>query len=176
MAISKKHKEELVAQYIEWIDHSQAFYLSEYIGLSMADIDALRHRIREAGGEFHIIKNTLGKVAFDSSGLQAGEKFLENSTAILFAFQDPPALAKILSDSARNSEFIKIKGGYLNKNLISADQVKALADLPPLAVMRAQLLGTIMAPASRLARVLAEPARQIAAVLKSYAEKEGATA
>jgi len=176
MAISKKRKEELVAQYIEWMNRSQAFYLTEYIGLSMADIDVMRHRVRETGGEFHVIKNTLGKVAFDSANLPSGEKFLENSTAILFAFQDPPALAKILSDFARDSEFIKVKGGYLNGNAISADQVKALADLPPLPVMRAQLLGTIMAPASRLARVLAEPARQLAAVLQSYAEKEGATA
>jgi len=61
MAISKKRKEELVAQYIEWMNRSQAFYLTEYIGLSMADIDVMRHRVRETGGEFHVIKNTLGK-------------------------------------------------------------------------------------------------------------------
>ena len=84
-------------------------------------------------------------------------------------------MAKVIKDFARTSEFVKIKGGYLEKNLISAAEVMALADLPPLPVLRAQLLGTIMAPASKLVRTLAEPARQLAAVIKAYADKDAAS-
>ncbi len=64
MAISKKHKNELVNQYVEWIKECKALYLTEYTGLRMKDIDELRRKCREAGGEFHIVKNTLGQVAF----------------------------------------------------------------------------------------------------------------
>jgi len=100
----------------------------------------------------------------------------EETTAICFAFEDAPAIAKVMSEFARTSDFLKIKGGYLGKDLMSVEDVKSLAELPPLPVMRAQLLGTLMAPASQLARVLAEPARQVAAVLKAYADKDSAEA
>ena len=95
---------------------------------------------------------------------------------MLCGVRDAPETAKVLSDFARTSEFVKIKGGYLNRSPITAEEVKALADLPPLPVMRAQLLGVISAPASKLVRTLAEPARQVAAVLKSYADKDSAPA
>jgi large subunit ribosomal protein L10 len=176
LAISKQQKDELVSQYAEWINRSKALILTEYTGLSMKKIDELRAKTREAGGEFHIVKNTLGKVAFESTGMPLHEKFLEGSTAIAFAFKDAPGLAKTLTDFARTSDFLKIKGGYLEKQVISPDQVKALADLPPLPVMRSQLLGVLLAPASKLARTLAEPARQVAAALKAYAEKDISTA
>jgi len=167
-------KKELVNQYVHWLTDSQASILTEYSGLTMKQIDDLRAKAREAGGEFHIVKNTLGKVAIETAGMQLEEEILEGSTAIAFAFRDAPALAKVISDFARTSEFVKIKGGYLEKRLIGPEDVKALADLPPLPVMRAQLLGTILAPLSQLARTLSEPGRQMAAVLQAYAEKEGA--
>ena len=172
MAITKQRKKELVDQYEKWLDRSQAVILTEYHGLSMKEIDELRAKVREAGGEFHIIKNTLGKVAFEAVGLSLPENLLEGSTAITFAFQHPPEMAKLVSDYAKTSEFVKIKGGYLDKLPISASEIKSLAELPPLPVMRAQLLGTILAPASKLVRTLAEPVRQVATVLKSYADKD----
>lgn len=172
MAISKKRKEELVAQYIDWLNRSQAMIVTDYVGLSMKDIDELRVKIREVGGEFHIIKNTLSRVAFDKAEMELPEEFLEGSTAIAFAFQDTPGMAKAINEFARESDFVKIKGGYLDRQPIGAADVKALAKLPPLPVIRAQLLGTLMAPANKLARVLSEPARQVAAVIKANAEQD----
>ena len=174
MAISKQRKDELVAQYIDWANRSQAIIVTEYRGLSMKQVDELRAKVREAGGEFHIVKNTLGEVAFEKAGLATPKRFLEGSSAIAFAFRDAPDMAKVLAEFARSSEFVKVKGGYLEKLPISAEEVKALAELPPLPVVRAQLLGTILAPASKLVRTLAEPARQVAAVLKAYADKDAA--
>lgn len=176
MAISRKRKEELVTQYQTWLEKSQAMFLTEYTGLSMKGIDDLRARVREVGGEFHIVKNTLGEVAFQSAGLELPKEYFQGSSAIVFAFRDAPETAKVLSDFARTSEFVKIKGGYLDRNPISAAEVKSLAELPPLPVMRAQLLGVISAPASKLVRTLAEPARQVASVLKAYADKDTAAA
>jgi large subunit ribosomal protein L10 len=172
LAISKQRKDELVAFYIEKLDRSQATIVTAYSGMSMKQIDDLRSKIREAGGEFHIVKNTLGTLAFQENNLPQPDKFLKGSTAVTFAFTDAAAMAKIITDYARTSEFVKVKGGYLGKSLMSAEDVKALADLPPLPVMRSQLLGVLNAPATKLARTLAEPARQVAAVIKAFTERD----
>ena len=176
LAISKQRKDELVAQYAKWANQSQAMIFTEYTGLNMKQMDDLRRKVREAGGEFHIVKNTLVKVAFEAAGLPVSEAVVQGSSAIAFAFTDAPAMAKTITEFARTSEFVKVKGGYLEKRPITANDVKALAELPPLPVMRAQLLGVIMAPASKLVRTLAEPARQVAAVLKAYADRDASVA
>jgi large subunit ribosomal protein L10 len=173
LAITKERKRELIKQYKEWMERSRALIVTEYTGLSMGQIDELRKKLREAGGEFHIVKNTLGEIAVKEVGLPVPEHYFEGSTAIGFAFEDAPAVAKTMTEFARASEFVKIKGGYLGNAPMSADQIKALADLPPLPVMRAQLLGTLLAPASKLVRILAEPGRQVAAVIKAYADRDG---
>jgi large subunit ribosomal protein L10 len=176
LAISKKRKDELVGEYTEWLKQSKAMIVTEYTGLSMKQMDDFRGKVREAGGGFHIIKNTLAKVAFEQGGLSEPDKFLTGNSAVVFAFRDAAEMAKIINEYARTSEFVKVKGGYLDGRAISAEDVRALADLPPLPVMRAQLLGTILAPASQLVRTLAEPARQVAAVIKAFADKDVASA
>jgi large subunit ribosomal protein L10 len=171
LAISKERKREIIGEYQVWLRKSRAMVVAEYKGLTMNELDALRDKMREAGGEFHVVKNTLGKLAFIQAGLSVPDDYFEGSTAVGFAFQDAPAVAKALTDFARDSEFLKIKGGYLGAQTMSASEVKALADLPPLPVIRAQLMGVIMAPATRLARMLGEPALQVASVLKAYADR-----
>jgi len=176
LAISKERKNEVVQTYKEWADRSQALFLAEYRGLNMKEIDNLRSKAREVGGEFHVVKNTLGKLAFEAGGYPVPEGFFEGSTAIGFAFTDGPALAKVLAEFSRSNESLKIKGGYLQKTPIRAENVLSLADLPPLPVMQARLLGVLLAPANKLVRTLVEPARQMATVLKAYADKNVAVA
>ena len=176
MAITKERKNELIAQYSEWVSRSKALVLTQYVGLTMKDIDALRVKVRENGGEFHIIKNTLAKLAFEQAGLTVPEKQFEGSTAIVFAFTDAQATVKTVTEFAKSSEFFKVKGGFLEKQALTPEGVKALADLPPLPVVRAQLLGTLLAPAGKLVRTLAEPGRMIAAVIRAHAEPEAAPA
>jgi large subunit ribosomal protein L10 len=172
LAISKQQKNEVVTQYGEWLQRSGAFVVTEYTGLNMKDMDALRSKIREAGGEFHVVKNTLVKLALQDADISFDETHFAGSTAIAFAYEDPPGIAKAMTEFAKESQFVKIKVGYLDGQMMTADEVKALADLPPLPVMRATLLGTLLAPASQLVRTLAEPGRQVAAVLKAYADRE----
>lgn len=174
MAISKARKNEVIAMVQEWAGRSQAMFVVEYTGLNMKQIDDLRLKARQNGGEFHVIKNTLGKLAFEAAGFPVKEELFTGSTAIAFAFQDPPVLAKVLNDFARTNDALKVKGGYLEKEAINAASVQRLADLPPLPVMRATLLGTLLAPASQLVRTLAEPARSMAAVIKAYSDKDSA--
>lgn len=174
MAHTRERKEDLVAQYEEWLKTSRAVFLTEYTGLDMPAIDALRSRIREAGGEFHILKNTLGKLAFDAAGLDVPEDYLAGSTAIGIAFDDPPAVAKALADFSEANEAIKIKGGFLAGDHMQMAQVIRLATLPPLPVVRGQFLALLMTPATQLTRLLAEPGRQLAQVIKAYADNGAA--
>ena len=175
MAITKQEKETILLQYQEWLEKSKAIILVEYTGVKMSELDTIRAKIREAGGEFHVVKNTLAKRALDAAGMAVSPGYLENSTAVGFAFNDAASVAKALADLDKSLEAVKIKGGYLGKQALSINEVKALADLPPLPVVRARLLGTILAPAGKLVRTLAEPGRQVAAVLKAFADKGAAS-
>jgi large subunit ribosomal protein L10 len=155
---------------------SQAVILVEYTGVRMKDLDAIRSKIRETGGEFHVVKNTLARRAFADSGMELPQEYLVKSTAISFAFTDPASTAKALTDAMKGKEAIKVKGGFMSGQALNAAQVKALADMPPLPVVRAQLLGMLQAPAGKLVRTIAEPARGLAAVVKAFAEKAPAAA
>jgi large subunit ribosomal protein L10 len=170
LAISKGRKDDIVAQVVQRAKTSKALFVTEYKGLKVKDLDILRSKLRETDAEFHIIKNTLAQLALKEAGIEFSKEAFEGSTAICFAFNDVQTSAKVVLDAAKGSEFFKVKGGILDNRPINEAGVKALADLPPLPVMRAQLLGVLSAPASKLVRTLAEPARQIAAVIKAYAE------
>ena len=176
MAKSKAQKETILTQYIEWVSKSQAVVLVEYSGLKMNNLDAIRSKVREAGGEFHIVKNTLAKLALEKAGFKVPADYAEKSTAIGFAFSDPAGFAKALTEATKGMEAVKIKGGFMGAVTLKPAEVKALASLPPLPVMRAQLLGILQAPASKLVRTLAEPGRQVAYVVKAFSEKAASTA
>jgi large subunit ribosomal protein L10 len=171
LAISKQEKEAILEKYKGWLERSKAMVLVEYTGAKMADLDTIRTKVREAGGEFHIMKNTLTKLALATAGLPVTTGALENSTAVGFAFENAADVAKVLAEFDKNLEAVKIKGGYLGKQFLNTNEVKALANLPPLPVVRGRLLGTILAPAGKLVRTLAEPGRQVAAVIKGFADK-----
>lgn len=174
MAISKNHKEELVEQYKKWVEESDAMVLAHYHRLSVKDISDLRKNIRESGGEFHVIKNRLAKRAFEESGRKWQDGVFTGPTALGISYENPTGLAKALKNFAKEHGTIEIKSGYLAERMVTADEINAMADLPSMAEMQAILLSTILAPASYLARILAEPARQVAAVIKAYSEQETA--
>ena len=176
MAKSKQQKETLLTQYVEWVSKSQAVVLVEYSGLKMSNLDTIRTKVREAGGEFHVVKNTLAKLALEKAGFTVPAEYTAKSTAIGFAFSDPAGFAKALTDATKGMEAVKIKGGFMGITTLKPAEVKALASLPPLPVMRSQLLGVLQAPASKLVRTLAEPGRSLAYVVKAYADKAAPTA
>jgi len=176
LAFTKEEKSKMVTQYGDWLSRSEAVFLVEYKGMRMKDIDILRAKARESGAEMHVVKNTLFNLALTQAGMTLPEKLMDGTTVAGFAFSDPPALAKLLNDAMKNTEMFKVKGGMLGRQAIGSAQVKSLADLPPLPVIQAKLLGTLLAPASRLVRTLAEPGRSIASVLKAYVDSQSAAA
>ena len=169
MAFTKNEKKELVTNYEKWLKESNAFFVMSYQKMRMKDIDALRAEAREVGGELHVVKNTLMKIAMKNCGMEDGGLFSESSL-MAFAFEDAASLAKVV-DKANSTDLYSVKGGSIDGAVLDAQSVIALSKLPPLPQMRAQLLALIQTPATQLVRTVSEPARQVAAVLKAFSEK-----
>lgn len=179
MAITREKKIELLTEYLDLIQRSEGLILIEYRGLNMKGMGPLRTKVREAAGELHVVKNTLARKALEQLDRPVPEELFSQTTAVGFAFSDVPGVAKALTSTAKESEFVKVKGGLLGRQVLSAREVEALAELPPLPAVRGQLLGLISAPASRLTGVIASGVRQVMNVVKAYAdraEEGGATA
>jgi large subunit ribosomal protein L10 len=174
LAFTKQEKKALVETYEKWLKESKAAFVLSYQKMAMKDIDALRAQARETGGEFHVVKNTLMNIALKSAGFEDTGLF-DQSSMVAVAFEDALAMAKII-DKAGSTDIFAIKGGYMDGSPLSAAEVQMLAKLPAMPQMRAQLLALISTPATQLVRTIKEPARMIAAVLKSYSEKSPAEA
>jgi len=175
LAFSKEHKEVIVQQYRDWIDNSKAVYYLTYKNMTMPAINTARAKLRESESEMHVVKNRLFTRVLEEKGYKYDPQTWEGNHVVVFAFEDAPATAKALNEITKGDVFA-VEGGYLDNALLTAPQVRALADLPTLPVMRAMLLGTILAPASKLVRTLAEPARGLAAVIKANSEKQTSAA
>mgnify|MGYP003339107395 CR=1 FL=1 len=171
MALSRDKKEQVLAQVQEWVEKSQAIVVVEYTGVKMSNLDVIRAKLRETGGEFHVVKNTFARKVLEANGMSVPAGLLEKSTAIVFAFTDAVSTSKALFESTAKMEMIKLKGGYLGKQALTPAEVKALSELPPLPVVRAQLLGVLQAPASKLVRTLAEPGRSLAYVIQARVDQ-----
>jgi large subunit ribosomal protein L10 len=172
LAINKERKQELVDEYVELLKQSRAIILAEYKGLSVKQMQDLRAEVRKANGSFLVTKNTLLRLALEQTGTTVPRDLLAGQVGTGFALNEVPALAKTLSQFAKNQEALVIKGGVLGNDVLSVDQVMALANLPSLDELRAQLVGLIQGPARNLAATVAGGVRQLVNVLDAYAKSE----
>jgi large subunit ribosomal protein L10 len=176
LAITKERKDELVAQYADLIQRSQALILTEYRGLTMAGLNQLRDKMRQAGGEYHVTKNTLLQIALEQAGYPAPEDLFAGPTAVGFGFEDPSATAKALLDLRRDLEQFVVKGGLMKDSVLNAEQVQALAELPPREIVLAQVLGSLQGPLASLVGLLNAPLRELAYVLQQRGAQEQSAA
>ena len=171
LAITKQRKGELVQEYEGWLKRSQAVILVDYRGVRTKDVYRLRMKVREAKGEFHVTKNTLIARALREAGLPAPDKLLEGPTAMGFCFENPPAVAKTMLDFAQDSKIMTVKGAVLGDRVLDPAGVKALSELPPRPAVMAQVLGTIQAPAGKVAGVLNSAVAHIVRVLQARVDQ-----
>ena len=172
MAITKARKEDLLAQYDELIQNSRAIFLAEYSGMNVKQMNALRDKVYEANGSFHVTKNTLFKLALEKADITLPDDFLGGQLATGFAFEEAPSLAKALVDFAKDDDKVTLRGGFLGTEFLSVEQIEALAKLPNLEQLRSQLIGLISTPARNVASVLASGVRQVVNVVDAYAKSE----
>ncbi len=142
-------------------------------GLTVQAVDKLRRQMKDAGATYKVAKNRLAVRALDGTRFQAISPLLKGPTALAWSV-DPVAVAKTAVEFAKGNDKFVILGGALGTQTLTLDGVKALAELPSLETLRAQLLGLIQTPASRIASVLQAPGGQLARVFKAYADKDAA--
>jgi large subunit ribosomal protein L10 len=144
--------------------------VTHYKGLSVAEVGELRRGMRDAGAVFRVTKNTLAKIALADTPYTPLEPLFAGPTAIAYS-ADPVAAPKAVVGFAKRNEKLAIVGGGLPGNLLTAEQVRALADLPSIDELRARLVGLLTTPAARLIGVLQAPGAQVARVLAAHAEQ-----
>lgn len=171
MAISREKKTEMVADYADRVSQSRALIFTDYRGLSVARMTDLRRRLREVGGGFQVIKNTLFKRALDAAEVPLADEYLEGPLAVGYCFEEVPPVAKALIDFATESGVLQIRGALLGAQFLDADSVKAIAALPPREVLLAELLGSVQGPMSSLASTIMAPMRELVRVLHARAEQ-----
>ena len=175
MAISRAKKEQILQTYTEQLHDSEAIIVTTYAGLKVKEIEQLRKKIREADGSFAVVKNSLAQRALTEAGFPVAEDLLTGPIGIGFCLHNVAGVAKAITDFSRQNELLQVKGGLMGSQLIDETAVKSLASLPPLDVLRAQLLGLINTPATQLAGVVAGGVRQLVNLFNAYAEKEAET-
>src|SRR5205085_7020683 len=153
MTMQKEDKAKIVDELTERLRSADTLIVADYRGLTMPQIDALRGKLLEHGAKFTVVKNTLTRRAAKDAGAEALLALLEGPSAIAFIESDGDmvAVAKALADSARDTKVLAIRGGLLQGREISAEDVQELSKLPPLDVLRGQVLAVVIAPLTQLA-------------------------
>jgi large subunit ribosomal protein L10 len=173
--VKKEDKEQVVKELTERLRTSDTLLVADYRGLTMPQIDALRSRLIESGARFTVVKNTLTRRAAEAAGADALLTLLEGPSAIAFleADGDMVAAAKALADSARESRVLEIRGGVMQGRAITAEEVQNLASLPPIDVLRGQVLAAIIAPVTAIAALINAPLQNLYGLLDARIEQLG---
>lgn len=173
--MKKEDKEQVVKELTERLRTSDTLLVADYRGLTMPQIDALRSRLIESGARFTVVKNTLTRRAAEAAGADALLTLLEGPSAIAFleADGDMVAAAKALADSARESRVLEIRGGVMQGRVITAEEVQSLASLPPIDVLRGQVLAAIIAPLTAIAGLVNAPLQNLYGLLDARIEQLG---
>jgi large subunit ribosomal protein L10 len=171
--MEKAQKERLVAELTEKLQQADTLLVADYRGLSMSEIDALRTEVLKHGATFQVVKNTLTRRAAEAAGQDALLAMLEGPTGIAFLESDgdPVAVAKALSEAARTTKILSIRGGILEGRTLTEQEVEDLAKLPPVEVVRGQVLGAILGPLTAIAGLVNAPLQNLYGLIEARIEQ-----
>lgn len=173
-------KQAVVAQLKEQLESAKGVVLTSYKGLTVAQDTELRRELREAGVSYHVVKNTMLRIAAKEAGIEGIEEHLEGTTAFAFSTEDAVAPAKVIcgfikKNKLEDAEVLTVKVGMVEGKVIGVDEVKALAALPSREELVAKLLGSMNAPISNTVNVLQGVIRNAVYVLDAIrSQKESA--
>lgn len=171
--MDRKEKSEVVSELNASLQQMGVVVITRNLGMTVAQSTDLRQKMRDAGAAFRVTKNRLAKIAIEGTDY-AGIASMLTGPVGLATSTDPVAAAKVAINFAKTNDRLEIIGGAMGTQILNAEGVKALASLPSLDELRGTIIGLLQAPATKLARVTAEPAAKLARVLNAYAEKEAA--
>jgi large subunit ribosomal protein L10 len=170
--VKSKSKADTVVELRRAIDAQKGAVVAEFRGLTVAEITALRKKLRAVNAEFKVVKNTLMRLAAKDTGFGRLDEFFTGPTAVALTHGDPVALAKAMKEFAGGSPKVRIKAGYFEGRALSAADVQTLADVPPREVLLARLACGLASPISRLAQALSGPQRKLVYALNAIHEKQ----
>lgn len=171
--MDRNEKADLVAELKQVFTETSVVVITRNLGLSVAQSTDLRLRMRDAGAQFKVAKNRLALIALDGTRYQPIGELLKGPTALATSI-DPVAAAKVAIDFAKTTDKFEVLGGAMGDTVLDVNGVKALAELPSLDQLRATLIGLVQAPATKIARTVAEPGAMLARVFGAYAAQEAA--
>ena len=172
----RPEKTNIVSDLSEKLKRSPFVIVTDYQRMKVADFSELRSRLAPTGAEMHVVKNNFLKRAMADSGFPDVSDQLVGQTAIVTGENDVAPVAKIFKTFATEFKIAAVRIGFIDRAVLSTAELETLAELPPRETLQAQLLGLFLSPATRLVRLLNEPASALARLLKAKTEKEGAPA
>jgi len=167
----RAEKKLITAEYVTRLNSSPFILVVDYTGLKVGPFTELRKRLRQAGAEIHVVKNTVFKVAAKETGIGDLGGSLAGQLAVVTGQRDVSVAAKAVKTFAAEFDKPKFRFGFLNNQRLEAKDILTLADLPSLDVLRAKLAGLLMAPAQKLVALLNTPGSQLARVIQARVEK-----
>lgn len=171
--MERAEKREFVTALNEVFKTSGSLVVAHYAGLSVAQMNDLRSKMREAGGTVKVAKNRLAKIALQGTESEGISDLFQGQTVIAYS-DDPVTAPKVAVDFAKTNENLVVLGGAMGATELDVNGVKALAALPSIDELRAKIVGMISTPATRIAQVVGAPAGQVARVVNAYAQKDEA--
>jgi len=172
----KQNKVDAVAEITADLKAADVYYFVDYRGLTFAEATDLRARLRKVDAELKVVKNTLGKIAAANAGVEGLDELLQGPTAIAYVHGDPARVAKTIQDFIREKKKAVIRGGKLQRSVLTASEVEAIASLPSREQLIAQIVGAIASPLHGLANVLAGPIRGLVVVLGQVQQEKASAA
>lgn len=169
--MNKEEKEQIVSDLRKRVERSKAIVLTGYRGLNVEQVNALRHRLREEKLSYHVVKNTLIKIAARGTPLEKLNDYFEGPTAIVVSYGDPIPLAKVLTEFVKTLPSLEIKAGVIEGRMATPEGVKALASMPSREALIGQVLGEIQTPGGQLGAALLSLPQQILYVLQARADQ-----
>lgn len=166
-------KAKVIDELTESLGRAQLTIVADYRGLKVSDLQGFRATLRPFDAEFRVAKNTLVRISANAVGINGLDPILEGPTALVIAYGDIVGAAKAVSDFARTSRILTVKGASLGTSAISIADVEALATLPSIDELRGKLVGLFASPLSRTVGVLSGPSRSLAYVLQARADALG---
>ena len=169
--MNRKEKEQTISDLHKQIEQVKAAVLTHYRGLNVEQMSHLRQRLRDEKISYHVVKNTLMKIASKGTDLEKLNNYFEGPTALALSYGDPVLLAKILSEYVKTQPTLMIKVGLIQGMVASPEEVKALATMPSRETLLAQLLATIQSPASQLLGAILSAFQEFLSVLQARADQ-----
>ena len=169
--MNRNEKRQVVTDFSKKVEGFQSVVLTHYRGLNVDQINTLRRRFREEKISYHVVKNTVMKLAAKGTDLEKLNDYFKGPTAIAISHGDPISLAKILSEFVKAQPKLEIKIGLIQGRVIPPDEIKALATMPSREILLAQILGGIHVPAQELAGVILSGLQQVVGVIDARADQ-----